>query len=272
MSQKYTPGSFTKNFSWNLSYVRLHDAIRSGFRSPFRPVKRNSWRSNSGIPDRDRQLVPLNFFLYSIEGLKDDFVMADQLVDATFDPYDDQFAQLSLFAFHLATSGHWKNSPWPDGRVAGWANRFIKEFAWSRDDWDFGVFEESALFEFIKRNVFAEPVTLRKVYTNYRYMLTSAGVLSSGGLQSNSLRQRWFVDAVQLFWDREIFGGFLLPSSNSGVLIDALIDKEIFKLLRCGKDQCAAFGRAAYGEFSQGQANDRIEQINNLRSENLIAA
>ena len=33
MTTIYTPGSFTKNFSWHQSYKKLHNAIRSGFSS-----------------------------------------------------------------------------------------------------------------------------------------------------------------------------------------------------------------------------------------------
>lgn len=124
MSEKYKPGSFTKNFSWNQSYARLHSAIYRGFARSTDPVTRDDWRRRSGISDRDRQLIPMNFFLYSIPGLKEDYILVDQLVDVAMTPYDGEFAQLALFAFHLANSGTWRNSPWPDGKVAGWANDF----------------------------------------------------------------------------------------------------------------------------------------------------
>ena len=124
--------------------------------------------------------------------------MADQLVDAAMDAYDNQFAQLALFAFHLANSGSWRNSQWSDGRVAGWANGLIREVAWLKDDWMGGAFSEDALAKFIERRIEGEPVTKRKVLTNYRYMLESAGVLVDGEFQSVDLRQRWFIDAVQL--------------------------------------------------------------------------
>jgi hypothetical protein len=118
----------------------------------------------------------------------------------------------------------------------------------------------------------AEPVTKHKMLTNYRYMLESAGVLLNGELQPKDLRQRWIIDAVQLFWDRQIFDGALPASASRTALEESLIDHEIYKLLRCDKKQCEGFARAAFGEFSLGQAADRLAQIAGLKSKGLIAA
>src|SRR5262249_48923452 len=160
-------------------------------------------------------------------------------------------AQLALFAFHLANSGSWRNSPWRDGKVAGWANEFICNAAWIRDDWSEGAFSEFNLTRFIENRIEAEPVTQRKVLTNYRYMLESAGVLTNGRLQPKNLRQRWLIDAVQLFWDRKVFDGVLSGTANRAVLEDMLIEHEVYKLLRCDEDQCRAFARSAFGEYLQ---------------------
>lgn len=272
MTQRYTAGSFTKNFSWNHSYKKLYTAIASGFSHQPDPVTRADWRRHSGIVDQDRQLIPMNFFLYSQPGVEDDFILVDQLVDATTNPYDQQFAQLALFAFHLANSGSWRNSQWPDGRVAGWANELIRNVAWLKDDWAEGAFLEDALVKFIERHIEGEPVTKRKVLTNYRYMLESAGVLADGKLQPTDLRQRWIVDAVQLFWDRQIFDDALPATASKVALEDALIEHEIYKLLRCDKKQCQAFARAAFGEYTQDHAAERRAQITKLRDAGLIAA
>src|SRR3954468_490721 len=104
MVDEFSPGSFTKNFSWNRSYRRLHTAIAKGFAGSSEPVTRSQWRERCGIADRNRQLIPMNFFLYSRPGTKDDFILVDQLVDVATHPYDAQFAQLALFAFHVANS------------------------------------------------------------------------------------------------------------------------------------------------------------------------
>lgn len=214
----------------------------------------------------------MNFFLYSVRGVKEDYLLVDQLVDAAMDSYDQQFAQLALFSFHMANSGKWRNSLWPDGKVAGWANELILTDAWQKDDWAAGAFSDKELFAFIERHVDAEEVTQRKVFTNYRYMLESAGVLVGQRLQAKDLRQRWLVDAVQLFWDRQIFDGSLNSAAGLSTLESALIDEEIYKLLRCSKDQCRAFARAAFGEFSKGQAADRARQLQSLRDAGAIAA
>jgi hypothetical protein len=272
MPRKYTPGSFTKNFSWHLSFERLHNAIAKGFSGGTDPVAREDWRVRSGIADTNRQLIPINFFLYNRSGISEDFVLVDQLVDTAMAPYDGQFAQLALFAFHLANSGSWRASQWKDGRVAGWANELIREVAWLKDDWAEGAFLEDALSKFIERRIEAEPVTQHKILTNYRYMLESAGVFQDGELQPKDLRQRWIVDAVQLFWDRLIFDGVLPASASRAALEDASIDHEIYKLLRCDKDQCRGFARAAFGEFSLGQADERAAQVSTLRDKGLIAA
>lgn len=271
-NRQYSPGSFTKNFSWNESYTRLHTAISSGFAGASAPLTRERWRGQSGIADGDRQLIPLNFFLHSIQGVNEDFVLVDQLVDAAASPYSDQFAQLALFAFHLADSGTWRGTKWPDGKVAGWANELIRDVAWMGDDWVGGAFGEAALTAFINDRIDAEPVTKRKVFTNYRYMLHSAGVLVDDALQPQDLRQRWFIDAVLLFWDRQILDGKLPATANSRALEDALLTNEIFKLLRCNQDQCIAFARAAFPEFFPAQAQDRATQIRELRDAGLIAA
>jgi hypothetical protein len=272
MSQQYTPGSFTKNFSWNHSYERLHKAIARGFSGGNQPIARDQWRKRSGIKDRNRELIPMNFFLYSRAGIEDDFILVDQLVDATSNPYNIQFAQLSLFAFHLANSGNWKNSPWPDGRVAGWANDLIRDVAWFHSDWAEGAFAEHTLKRYIDRQIDAEPVTRRKVFTNYRYLLESAGVLVDGRLAPKDLRQRWLVDAVLLFWDRQLFDGSLPATASRSVLEDALIEHEIYKLMRCNEIECRTFARAAFGEYEEGQAVERLAQINILRDAGLIAA
>jgi hypothetical protein len=273
MTKVYTPGSFTKNFSWNHSYKRLYNAIRSGFSGERGPISRERWRANSRIGDTNRELIPMNFFLYSVEGAAEDYILVDQFVEyALATRYDVEFCQFALFDFHQANSGHWKNSPWTDGRVAGWANDYIREIASAKGAWPANAFDERPLGDFLNEKIVGEVVTKHKMLTNYRYMLKSAGVLVDGKLQPVNLRQRWYVDAVQLFWDRQIFEGALGATAKISALEDSLIDHEAFKLLRCEKEQCRAFARAAYGEFSTGQGPARVAQIDALRSRGLTAS
>jgi hypothetical protein len=269
----YTPGSFTKNFSWNLSYRRLYDAIRGGFSGAPRPVSRERWRADSGIADANRQLIPMNFFLYSMEGVAEDFLLVDQFVESALERrYNGEFCQFALFNFHQANSGHWRNSPWRDGRVAGWANDYIREIASVKGVWPATSFDERSLADFLDERIVGEARTKHKMLTNYRYMLESAGVLVDGKLQPEDLRQRWLVDAVQLFWDRQIFDGALPATPRISALEDVLMDHEVFKLLRCDKNQCRAFARAAYAEFSRGQGPARVAQIDGLRARDLVGS
>jgi hypothetical protein len=265
MSEQYTAASFTKNFSWNHSYKRLHTAIKNGFSAGLSPVTRDVWRKRSEIGDADRELIPLNFFLYSKRGINEDFVMADRLVERSQAGYDLDFARLALFAFHLAMSGNWHRSKWPDGKVAGWGNEFIRTMAWSGGQWNSGAFTESSLKAFIAEKIEAEPMTRRKVFTNYRFMLASAGVLANGELQPADFKTHWPVDAIQLFWDRQIFVGELDPKSDRSDYHAAFIRHEIHKLLGCSEVQGRAFVFGAYRDYSAGRAAQRYDQLDKLK-------
>src|ERR1700686_4471131 len=135
MSNTYTVGSFSKNFGWNESYKKLHAAIRNGFSGGGSPVSRDCWRERSKIGDSDQELLAINFFLYSMRGINEDFVLVDKLVDCAFEAYSADFSRLALFALHVASSGNWHRSKWPDGRVAGWANELIRTVAWNTGKW-----------------------------------------------------------------------------------------------------------------------------------------
>lgn len=268
----YTPGSFTKNFSWHRSYKKLHKAIRDGFFHGLQASSRDTWRHHSGIADADRQLIPLNFFLYTTRGLHDDYILVDRLVErAVQAKYDEDFAHLSLFAFHLAQSGSWHRSKWHDGRVAGWANDLICAAAWLGKDWSPTAFEESQLSRFLDEQLTGQPRSKTKVLTNYRYMLTSAGVLADGELQPANLRAFWIVDAVQLFWDRQIFSGQILETTPDSIYEDLFFAFHINRLLRCDEAQGRVFVKAALRIYSPRKA-DRFDQLNKLKKSGLLAA
>jgi hypothetical protein len=273
VSRRYTAASFTKNFSWHKSFKRLHSAIANGFSGEYMAVPRDVWRQQSRIPDSNRQLIPMNFFLYSRQGVGDDYILVDALVETAIDrPYSQEFARLSLFAFHLANSGSWRNSKWPDGRVAGWANEFIRDVAWKGGLWSDGAFRERSLQNFIRSRIKGQPFTRRKILTNYRYMLTSASILLDGTLQPVNFRQRWFVDAVQLFWDREIFDGALPIGAGERAYEDLISKHEVHKLLGCDENQGRAFARAAFREYSKATITRRFSQLQRLRHQGVIAA
>jgi hypothetical protein len=228
------------------------------------------WRERSRIGDSNRELIPLNFFLYSRRGLNEDFILVDRLVERAFADYDIDFARLALFAFHLAASGNWHHSKWPDGRVAGWANELIRTIAWKAGQWKNEAFTEGALKSFLDERIDGEEVTKRKVLTNYRYMLTSAGVLVDGRLQGPELRTPWPIDATQLFWDRQIFDGALQRTSGAHEFEATFFRHEIFKLLGCGPEQGRAFVLSAYRDYSTKRLTKRFQQLDELKG--LIAA
>ncbi len=200
-----------------------------------------------------------------MRGHNDDFVVVDRLVERTFVPYDVDFAKLALFAFHLAASGNWHHSKWPDGKVAGWANEFIRTVAWKDGQWTGAAFTERALASFLGERIDGEAVTKRKVLTNYRYMLASAGVLVGGLILRTDLRAPWLTDATQMFWDRQIFTGELHRSSKARDFESAFLRHEIYKLLGCSAAEGRTVALGTYRDYSERILPTRMEQLEKLR-------
>jgi len=103
-------------------------------------------------------------------------------------------------------------------------------------------------------------------------MLESADVTVDGKLQPPNYAQRWYLDAVQLFWDRHFFDGDLPPGSNARTLEDAFFDKEIHRLLNCDEAQARVFVRIAAREYLPEILASRVDQIQRLRDAGAIAA
>ena len=273
MPEKFTPASFTKNFSWDRDFRRLHTTIRNGFSGKPLPVTRDNWRKHSGINDQSLELIPMNFFLYSKPGLEDDYILVDRLVEqAIARPYDEDFALLALFAFHLANSGSWRHSQWADGRVAGWANSLIREFVWRDGAWGNGAFQDTSLKQFLEDCLEGNHVTKTKVLTNYRHMLRVSGVLVDDEVQQFPMNAPWRLEAVQLFWDRQIFDQAIRRNDDVRTLEQAFFDNEVYKLLACSKELGRGLVKAAYGEYSNGRMAQRFEQLRDLRHVLMAAA
>jgi hypothetical protein len=273
MPNIFSPGSFTKNFSWKKDPLRLHRSIRRGFLGRLQPATRASWRENCDLNNPDLELIPMNFFLYSKEGIEDDYIMVDLLVErAVRDSYDKDFANLTLFAFHLANTGTWQKSNWVGGDLAGWANLYIRESAWKNGDWMHHAFERDALKKFIDQHLKGTFRTKTKILTNYRFMLENAGVLAGDELQPRNLTGRWPIFATQLFWDRQIFDGALPETADLRTLERSFFRHEIHKLIRCDEDQGRAFVVGAFREYSQGRMANRFEQLKALRHLLAVAA
>ena len=272
MVSKHLPGSSTKNFSWRKDPHRLHRSISNGFHNGLRPVPRETWRQRSALNDPNVELIPLNFFLYSKAGIGEDYVLADTLVEFALNrPSDDQFVKLAVFAFHLANSGTWKNSDWPDGKVAGWANAFIKGTAYRNGDWLESAFQKSFLLNHIKENVTATSGTHTKMCNNYWFMLQQSGILTE--TKQSRVTSPWGLAAPQLSWDRKIFDGTLNPASSQEQYEALFANDEIHKLMRLDETQGKAVAKAAFREYANSsRLSHRLDQITDLKPRLLAAS
>jgi hypothetical protein len=262
MVSKFSPGSFTKQFGWRKDPQRLHRSVRSGFSNEAQPVTRDIWRKNCGLRDSNIDLIPIDFFLFSKRVDSRDYLLVDTFVEFALDRrYDSQFAKLAVFNFHLASSGYWQGSDWPDGKVAGWANLLVRDFAWKSGNWTSSVFDKSSLLKFFENHVQGTHETRRKMRNNYRFMLEHAGLLVDGKIQSTDFTTPYALNAPQLFWDRKIFNGTLRQSSPRSEFEDLFCKEEIYKLLNCGEDQGLALARAAFREYSKVRLPKRFEQL-----------
>jgi hypothetical protein len=229
------PGSFTKNFGNGTNYRRLQATIQQGFRGRLKPLTRDRWRENASVCDRDRQLIALNFFLCSEVKPEGDFVLIDEFVaQAIKNQHNQNFDRLALFSLHLAQSGRWHRSRWPDGRVAGWCNEFIRKVAWHEGAWLTSAFDEKSIIRFLDRNVSALPNTMRKILTNYQYLVKISGLLENAGTPYiNTESEKWGAAACNLFWDRLTYQGETSLRSTKGELLAGFFKHEIHKLLGC---------------------------------------
>jgi hypothetical protein len=263
MVSKFLPGSFTKQFGFRKDPQRLHRSIQKGFWNGENPVTRDTWRKHCGLNDSDIDLIPTGYFLYSKKCPNDDYVLVDTFVEFALNrPYETQFAKFAVFAFHLANSGFWRGSDWPDGRVAGWANKLIREFAWSGGNWSNSAFEKQSLLSFIRNHV--EGKSHQKIRNNYRFMLEQADILIDGKIQPTDFTSSWVIDAPQLFWDRQIFDGNLGPSDSQTDFEELFVKHEVYKLLNCSLAQGLAVSKAAFREYSRRRRESRFKQIDGL--------
>lgn len=241
MNKTGTPGSFTKNFGWFSDFSKLHAAIGSGFGLENVPVLREAWRIESGIQSRSTQLIPLNFFLYSTGSPEGDVVIVDPLVEAaTSLPYDKQFAALAMATLHLSMLGSWKGTHWPDGDVANWANRFVREVVYRNGGWDYTAFSEKGIQEFLAEHIAGEPSSRRKMLTNYRYMLRAAGMLHGYDPSITAPNAEWRFAALETLWTRESVSTSL-RSWDAKALKEIAYKHEVHKILGCTEELILGF-------------------------------
>src|SRR5271166_4699013 len=153
----WSPGSFTKNFSWGQvkdkqGLKRLYDEIRLGFNGLRSDVPRSEFRlrvRNSTRPD----YIPLNFFLFNqiIDGT--DYVIFDELVfQALSFPHSKAFDLLALFAFNLSLVGVWRGATPAQRHPALWANAYIRERVAGPLNWDTGKINADDIESFISND------------------------------------------------------------------------------------------------------------------------
>jgi hypothetical protein len=230
MVTKFLPGSFTKNFGNGLDFHKLTTAVANGFQRRLKKTSRNDWRENAGNPDRARDLIPLNFFLFN----RDNEVLVDEFVEQCVKNADPVFLErVSLFALNLSNSGKWKES---EGQLTGWHNEFIRTIAWKNGSWYAEAFSQKSLDSFINKNVDAVPKTKIKIRNNYRHLVKIAGVLevSSGAVDLQPWS--WGPSACRIFWDRLTYQGSLPSKTTKARLLEAFVEHETYKLLGCDKE------------------------------------
>lgn len=220
---KYAPGSFSKNFAWHGTGLRkLHSSIRSGFHSQLEAVDRQAWRNDSGINDRNLELIPINFFLHNRGGQ----LSVDELVmQAVTKSHSLAFDRLSLFALHLNRAGSGGSVV---SRPAMWANEFVREKLWREDAWHTSVLTEEVMDRFIDDRMNAAEVVRTKCRSNYRHLFELCDYIPASLDIINAGSDQWIGPALFLAWDRAILDGGKAAKPD---LLDLVVQDELHKLL-----------------------------------------
>jgi hypothetical protein len=201
-----SPGSFTKNFGWNQrppGLRALYDAIQAGFGGIIANVSRDEFRARCGIADRDRQLIPLNFFLHNTIRGKGNFVSVDELVrQALLSAHSPRFDRLALFAFHLARVGtRLGNAGTPSG--ADFANGYVRSQLWEDDGWKTSNLTEDKVEKYFAKAIKVRGKdTLHKCVTNYLYLMEVCGLRYQSATFVDTALDQWAEPALFLAFDR----------------------------------------------------------------------
>lgn len=202
----YAPGSFTKNFGWNLAppgLNRLHVVIRAGFRGVAKNVERDTFRRQSGLSDPNRQLLPINFFLHNTVVGRKNFVTADELVrHAINNPHSGRFDQLTLFAMHLSRMGR-RVGVAGNAQGAAFTNDFIRNRLWNNGGWQSARLTEAEVETAFNATIQAQGAdTVHKCVTNYLYMMEMMGLRGQHTQIINTHIDEWVGPGLFLAFDR----------------------------------------------------------------------
>lgn len=231
----YSPGSFTKNFGWAQNppgLKALYDAIRAGFSRRFKPVSRDSFRSNSGIADSNRQLIPINFFLHNSIEKTTNYISTDELVrQALTAPHTRRFDLLALFAMHLARMGR-RIGTAGDSKGAGFCNEFVRTTLWNNGGWERSQLADNVVERSFGATVVATGAdTVHKCVTNYLFILEVCGLKSQSTQFINTRIDEWVGPGLFLAFDRFWLDEYPRGAPTAAELISMVRAEEIHKLM-----------------------------------------
>jgi hypothetical protein len=231
----FAPGSFTKNFGWNLSPPRLHAlyvAIRAGFGGVAHSVTRDHFRSHCGISDPDRQLIPINFFLHNTVIGRVNYVTPDELVrHAINNPHSRRFDQLALFTMHLTRLGR-RLGKAGDPRGAAFTNDFVRNRLWNSGGWESGQLTEWEVERAFKATIQATGAyTVHKCMTNYVFMMEMMGLKDQRTRFINTHIDEWVGPGLFLAFDRYALDRTATATLRRDDLLSMVRADELHKLM-----------------------------------------
>jgi HNH endonuclease len=231
----HKPGSFSKNFGWETeerSLRRLHSAVRSGFSGALQSVERSAWRERSQLPDHDRELIALNFFLHNLIVGGQNMVSVDELVlQAVNFEHSPAFDHLALFALNLSEAGERTGHNNGEAQPILWANEFVREDLWEDGAWEATNLNQPGVKDALTPRIDAVEETIAKCVANYRRIFTLCGHDVDGSGPMNGTAHLIGPTAYFLAWDRLILDGVLAQQPGIEVLKRVIEEKEVHKLL-----------------------------------------
>jgi hypothetical protein len=231
----YAPGSFTKNFRWNVNppgLKRLYVVIRTGFGGAVHRVTRDDFRRHSGLTDPNRQLIPVNFFLHNtiINGVN--YLTIDELVrHAINNPHSRRFDLLALFSLHLSSMGR-RVGVAGDPRGAAFTNDFVRNRLWSDGGWESARLTESEVEGAFDATIIAQGAdTIHKCVTNYLYMINMTGLRGQRTRLINTHVEEWVGPGLFLAFDRYSLDRTATVSLTRTDLLSMVRADELYKLM-----------------------------------------
>ena len=196
----WSPGSFTKNFSWGKSrgMEELYKSIRIGFGETLEPVTRDEYRTRVRAAGRV-DLVPVNFFLFNhVVGGKSMLLVDELVFQALTAPHSDRFDNLALFALNFSRAGVWKGAFGYQRYPALWAYHYIKDRVAKIFSWDTKRISAEDIRNFLRDSPQYHADTDHKLSTNLNFLYHHGGLSRF----SSPRIERWWVDALFLALDR----------------------------------------------------------------------